>query len=203
MKKYFQISIISVFIILLLSAWSSLAYADDPKAFAKYNRVTKFDRHFKKYTKRFFGPFFDWRHFKAQAIAESNLNPEAKSKVGAEGIMQIMPRTYVEIRKKQTSIKGSRKQPKWCIAAGIYYNRLIWKTWKAKRPFQDRLDFMFGSYNAGKGNILKAQKIAEKMNLNPNLWKSIRPTLPKVTGKNSIETINYVDRINGIKGVLK
>jgi len=73
--------------------------------------------------------------------------------------MQIMPKTFKEIKYKNPSIKGSAKQPKWNIAAGIYYDRSIWKLWKAKRPFIDRIAFMFGSYNAGKGNILKAQKI--------------------------------------------
>ena len=58
-------------------------------------------------------------------------------------------------------------QPKWNIAAGIYYDRAIWKLWKAKRPFMDKLAFMFGAYNAGKGNIIKAQKIAEKTDTKP------------------------------------
>jgi membrane-bound lytic murein transglycosylase F len=62
---------------------------------------------------------------------------------------------------------------------------------------------MFGSYNAGKGNVLKAQKVAEKKGLNPNLWNSIEPALPRVTGKRSDETIGYVRKINAIKGVLK
>jgi len=62
---------------------------------------------------------------------------------------------------------------------------------------------MFGSYNAGKGNILKAQKVAEKKNLNPNRWDSIEKTLPKITGKHSEETINYVQKIHIIKKLLK
>ena len=36
----------------------------------------EYDRHFRKYSKRYFGPLFDWHWFKAQAIAESNLNAE-------------------------------------------------------------------------------------------------------------------------------
>lgn len=171
--------------------------------FERYNRVTKYDGYFKKYSKHFFGPGFDWRYFKSQAIAESNLQADAKSHVGAKGIMQIMPKTFEEIKYKNPSIKGSSQQPKWNIAAGIYYDRQIWKLWKAKRPFQDKLAFMFGSYNAGKGNILKAQRIAEKKGINPNLWSSIEKTLYRVTGKNSKETIGYVDKINKVKGVLK
>lgn len=173
------------------------------RAFERYNNVVKYDKYFVKYTKRYFGPAFDWRHFKAQAVAESRLKETAKSRVGALGIMQIMPQTFNEIVRKNHSVKGTRAQPRWNIAAGIYYDRQIWNTWKAKRPFQDRLNFMFGSYNAGKGNIIKAQKVAEQKGLNPNLWQSIEPSLPAITGKNSHETIGYVKKINHIKGVLR
>ncbi|MCK4389599.1 MAG: transglycosylase SLT domain-containing protein [Desulfobacterales bacterium] len=173
------------------------------EAFERYNRVVKYDKYFSKYSKRYFGPFFDWRYFKAQSVAESRLIAKAKSRVGALGVMQIMPKTFEEIIRKNPSIKGTREQPRWNIAAGIYYDRMIWKAWKAERPFRDRINFMFGSYNAGKGNILKAQKIAKKGELNPNLWVSVEHSLPKVTGRRSNETIGYVKKINEIKGVLR
>jgi len=173
------------------------------QAFERYNRVTKYDKYFTKYTKRYFGPNFDWFYFKAQAIAESRLKAEAKSKVGARGIMQIMPKTFKEIAKKNPNIKGTREQPRWNIAAGIYYNRMLWRSWKANRPLQDHINFMFASYNAGRGNILKAQRIAKRKGLNLKRWHSIEQTLPKVTGKRSRETIAYVRKINEIKGVLR
>jgi len=171
-------------------------------AFERYNGVKKFDPYFSKYTKRYFGPGFNWRIFKAQAVAESRLKAAATSRVGAMGIMQIMPRTFKEILKKNPTIKGTRAQPRWNIAAGIYYDRQLWNTWKARRPFQDRLNFMFGSYNAGKMNIIKAQKLAEKSGRNPNLWPAIESELPEVTGKNSRETIGYVNKIEKIREVL-
>ena len=171
--------------------------------FERYNQVTQYDHYFSKYSKRNFGPNFDWRYFKAQAIAESRLKKNAQSQVGAVGIMQIMPRTYAEIVKRSRYIKGSGNNPQWNIAAGIYYNRSIWKIFKAERPFQDRLDFMFGAYNAGKGNILKAQRHTMSTELNPNLWTSIEKTLPRVTGKHSKETLDYVNKIKEVKAVLK
>ena len=172
-------------------------------AYERYKGVKKFDHYFSKYTKRYFGPAIDWRHFKAQAVAESRLNANAKSRVGALGVMQIMPRTFEEIRKKHPVIKGTRSQPRWSIAAGIYYDRQLWNTWKAERPFLDRLNFTFGSYNTGKGNIIKAQKAAKKKGLNPNLWKSMEKELPGITGKNSKETIGYVKKIENITEALR
>ncbi len=171
--------------------------------FERYNNVTKYDVYFIKYGKRYFGPSFDWRYFKAQAIAESNLKEDARSWVGAEGIMQIMPKTFEEITGKNPSIKGNRKQPKWNISAGVFYDREIWNLWKAERPFQDKIGFMFGSYNAGKGNILKAQRFSKQKGMNPNLWKSVEKTLPMVTRSRSKETIDYVEKIHKIKEVLQ
>lgn len=172
-------------------------------AFTQYNKVAKYDRYFSKYTKRFFGPMFDWRYFKAQAVAESGLDATARSHVGAVGMMQIMPRTYQEILQKNPLIRGESDSPHWNIAAGIYYNRTLWNIWQAKRPFKDRLNFMFGSFNAGKGNILKAQTIAKRKGLNENVWRSIVQTLPTVTGRHSRETIGYVKKIHAIKQVLR
>lgn len=173
------------------------------QAFDRFNNVREFDPYFSKYSKRFFGPAFDWHYFKAQAIAESGLKPEARSRVGAVGLMQIMPATFDEIAKKSLFIKGNRMHPRWNVAAGIYYDRYLWNMWKEDRPFEDRLSFMYGSFNAGKMNIIKAQRRAYKKGLDPNLWRSIVSTLPSVTGKRSKETITYVDKISRIKEVLR
>ncbi len=175
---------------------NATAHGED---FQRYNKVTQYDRHFSKYTKRNFGPAFNWRHFKAQAIAESRLKENAASHVGAVGLMQIMPTTYKEIIKRNRHIKGSSSSPKWNIAAGISYNRSIWNIFKADRPFQDRLDFTFGAYNAGKGSIIQAQKRAKRSGINPNVWSSIEQTLPQVTGRHSKETLNYIKKIKVIK----
>ncbi|WDP91519.1 MAG: transglycosylase SLT domain-containing protein [Desulfobacter sp.] len=172
-------------------------------AWERYNRVTKYDSLFIKYTKRYFGPGFNWREFKSQAISESGLNEDARSAMGARGIMQIMPRTFEEIKYKTPAIRGTIQQPRWSIAAGIAYDRSIWNIFKEKRPLQDRKDFMFGAYNAGKGSIIKAQKKADSNGMNPNRWTSIEITLPEVTGARSKETINYVTKIKQIKKVLK
>jgi len=123
--------------------------------------------------------------------------------VGAIGLMQIMPATYKEITKRNRHIKGCNNDPKWNIAAGISYNRSIWNLFKADRPFQDRLDFTFGAYNAGKGNIIQAQKRAKRSGVNPNIWSSIEQTLSQVTGRHSRETLDYVRKIKIIKQILK
>ena len=168
------------------------------ESFRKYKQHTRFDSHFRKYSKRYFGVAFNWHYFKAQAVAESNLNPDAQSRVGAQGIMQIMPSTYAEIQRKHRVIDGGVMEPRWNIAAAIWYNKTLFDFWRKDRTLIERLRFMFASYNAGKGNLLKAQRQAINVGLNPRQWHSVRQVLNKVTGKHSRETIGYVDRIEQV-----
>ena len=167
--------------------------------FSKYRQHRDFDQYFSKYTKRYFGPAFDWKFFKAQAIAESNLIKDARSRVGAQGIMQIMPRTYAEIQRKHKYIEGQISEPRWNIAAALWYDRQLFEFWEKDRSLIERLRVTFASYNAGKVNLLRAQRKAIDRGLNPHLWQSLEETLPEVTGKRSHETIRYVERIEIIK----
>ncbi len=185
-------------VLLLLSflSWttSTVSASNFPSVNSK-RWTNKYDRYFRKYTKRFFGPGFEWRWFKAQAIAESNLNNEARSWANAKGVMQIMPKTFNEIKKKNPSFVDI-DEPRWNIAAGIYYDRQLYQKWKAERPFNDRMFFTFGSYNAGFRTIVRAQEVCEEIGLNENLWQSIKTVAPKVPGWRHRETVGYVDKIN-------
>ena len=171
--------------------------------FARYKHVTIYDDYLRKYSKRYFGVAFDWTHFKAQAVAESRLDPDAASSAGAVGLMQIMPRTFEEIRQRNPAVKGGRTSPRWSIAAGIWYDRQQFDVWQAPRPLPDRIKFMFGSYNAGRRSILRAQSVAQRDGLNPNLWRSIELSLGAVTGSRGAETLAYVERIGEIRGALR
>lgn len=167
----------------------ALPDVDSPKWTKKY------DAYFRKYTKRYFGVGFDYRWFKAQAIAESALNKDAKSWVGAKGLMQIMPKTFEEIRKKNPDFKHVLR-PRWNIAAGIFYDRKMFKFWKSDRSFIDKISFAFASYNAGVGNILKGQKRCQKLKGgNCNLWKNIEPHGVNVKTWRHKETIHYIKKI--------
>ena len=175
----------------------SAAIADEfPKVGSKH-WTKKYDGYFRKYTKRYFGPGFDWKWFKAQAVAESNLNHKAKSWVNAKGIMQLMPRTFNEIKKKNPSFIDIN-EPRWNIAAGIYYDKQIYKKWKAPRPFVDRMNFTFAGYNAGFRTIVRAQEKCEQNGLNENLWKNIKIIAPKIRAWRHAETLGYVSKINSM-----
>lgn len=154
----------------------------------------RYDDTFRKYAKRFFGPGYDWRIFKAQGMAESNLSMNAKSQVGARGIMQLMPTTFREIQSKNSEFKAIN-HPEWNIAAGIFYNRQLWTQWQGQAGESDHHRFMLGSYNAGRGTLLRAQEVARAKTLDPAIWPSIQTVAPEVPRWRHAETLNYIQRI--------
>ena len=163
-------------------------------AFSQKIANDKYDKYFQKYSKRYFGPAMDWKIFKAQAFAESNLDPDAKSWVGAKGLMQLMPATYADIQLKNPEL-GEISEPRWNIAAGIYYNRHLWKRWEEKTEQEERLRFVFGSYNAGFQTIKRAQQIAAQESLDVARWVSIETVAPEVPRWRHEETVGYVRKI--------
>ena len=154
----------------------------------------EFDDTFQKYSKRYFGPAFDWKVFKAQAMAESNLNPGATSRVGARGLMQLMPSTYQWIQSRSPEL-GPIDDPEWNIAAGIQHDRYLWRLWSKDVPEDERDSFMFASYNAGEGTITRATTVARERNLDHSLWSNIETVAPNVQRWRYEETLTYVSRI--------
>ena len=159
----------------------------------------KYDQYFRKYSKRFFGPALDWHWFKAQGIAESGLRGNATSWVNAKGIMQLMPRTFAELKKKNPELRNVL-DPRWNIAAGISYDSSMYKKWREDRSFLDRMRFMLGSYNAGFRTILRAQKLSRKHGFNGTDWESIKSVAPRVSKWREKETLGYVRKIEILMG---
>lgn len=161
----------------------------------------RYDDVFRKYTKRYFGIGYDWRLFKAQGMAESDLTPAARSRVGARGIMQLMPSTYQQIRSNVPMLQAI-DDPEWNIAAGILHDRDLWDRWVRHPSIDDRRDFMFASYNAGEGPILRAQRAARERRLDETRWPSIESVATEVPRWRYQETLGYVRRIRENLGAL-
>lgn len=157
----------------------------------------RYDDTFRKYSKRYFGPGYDWRVFKAQGMTESNLRETARSRFGACGVMQLLPRTFHEIASQNPDIRRAINDPEWNIAAGISYDRRLWQQWEADSVMEQRKEFMFASYNAGRGTILGAQSVARSRQLDARSWSSIETVAPNVPRWRWRETIGYVHRIDG------
>jgi membrane-bound lytic murein transglycosylase MltF len=141
---------------------------------------------FRKYGERY---GFDPLMLAAQGYQESQLNQQAKSHVGAVGVMQIMPATGAELKVGDIRVTESN------IHAGAkYMDQLMTRYFKdADFSPTNRALFAFASYNAGPGNIAKMRKEAEKRGLDPNKWFN---NVELVTAeKIGIETTTYVRNI--------
>lgn len=156
--------------------------------------TNRYDEIFRKHTRTYFGRM-SWKWFKAQSIQESSLRPNAKSTAGAMGLMQLMPATFQEIR-KELGLPNAPYDPSANIHAGIRYNLKCFNVWTEDRSNREVLKLMFASYNAGPGNIVRAQKVVRDGRVcDGKHWDCIRRGLPKVTGSHSKETIQYVANV--------
>jgi len=114
----------------------------------------------------------DPKRIQSLITAESNGNPDATSKVGATGLMQLMPGTardmgVTNIRDPQQNIMGGTKY--WAQLDQKYHD-----------PMLDA-----AGYNYGPGNLDRAIAKAHSTN-----YQDIAPFLPK-------ETQNYVPKVVG------
>jgi membrane-bound lytic murein transglycosylase F len=173
---------------------AAIALRAAAEAKAAKKATDRYDPSFQKYTKRYFGVGFDWRPFKAQGMAESGLKPTARSRVGARGIMQLMPSTFQTIQSARPDFK-SIDDPEHNIAAGIMHDRYLWTLYPASSS-DERLRFMFAAYNAGEGTIKKARTTAAKENLDADIWSSVEAIAPKVKPWRYRETLGYVKTID-------
>ncbi len=160
-----------------------------------------YDRYFQRGAQEFFGDRLHWLWFKAQAVAESSLNPEAGSPAGALGVMQLMPGTAAEMAAKHPGEDGTILLPHINIRLGIAYDRHCFDIWREEAG-RERVRYMLGSYNAGSGHIVKAQRLAVRKGLPADQWASIAACLPEVTGRHATETITYVQRVERLFGRL-
>ncbi len=153
----------------------------------------RYDDYFRKYSKRYFGPGFAWRVFKAQAMAESGLDSTATSAVGARGIMQIMPSTFA-ILSARWGIK-SPEDAQTNIAAGIEHDAYLWQLFGQITPHPEHYRFMVGAYNAGEGTIQRAQRVARAAHADATSWLGVASVAEQVPRWRYRETLGYVNRI--------
>jgi membrane-bound lytic murein transglycosylase MltF len=141
---------------------------------------------FRKYGEKY---GFDPLMLAAQGYQESTLDHNAKSHVGAIGVMQIMPATGAALKVGDITVLEPN------IHAGAkYMDQLMTKYFTdAKFSEFDRPLFAFASYNAGPGNISRMRKEAEKRGLDPDKWFN---NVEVVTAeKIGMETTTYVRNI--------
>jgi len=132
---------------------------------------------------------FDYLMMAAQGYQESRLDQEAKSHVGAVGVMQLMPDTGKEQK------VGDIHQLEPNIHAGVKYMRFVRDEFFEDQPMDDlnKALFTFASYNAGPGRIRQLRRETERRGLNPNVWfGNVERIASERIGR---ETVTYVSNI--------
>jgi len=164
----------------------SAKYVKDAASEAERKKFLTLIDFFKKYGDQY---DVDWLLMAAQGYQESQLNQNARSHVGAIGVMQIMPATgkdlgVGDIRKVEPNIQGGIKYMRWMI--DNYYG---------KEPMTklDKALFAFASYNAGAGRIAQLRREAARRGLDPNVWfHNVEYVAAEKIGA---ETVTYVSNI--------
>ena len=163
--------------------WVKNATAD-----ADMKRLREVTDLFKKYSDQY---GFDWLLVAAQGYQESGLDQSTRSRVGAIGVMQVMPATA---RDRNVNIPNIHElEPN--IHAGVKYLRFMVNEY-FDEPGIDRVNrhlFAFASYNAGPNRIQRLRKVAADEGLDPNKWfNNVEVVVAREVGR---ETVQYVRNI--------
>jgi membrane-bound lytic murein transglycosylase MltF len=131
----------------------------------------------------------DYLLMMAEGFQESSLNQQAKSKVGAVGIMQLMPATGEQMK------VGDITQTDANVHAGVKYIRFMVDKYFANEPMTDtnKLLFAFAAYNAGPGRVHALRMEAAQKGLDPNVWVDNVEMI--AAARIGMETVNYVANI--------
>lgn len=131
----------------------------------------------------------DYLLMAAQGYQESRLDQGARSRVGAIGVMQVMPATAKDLK------VGDIRQLEPNIHAGVKYVRFMIDQYFKDEPMTavNKGLFAFASYNAGPGRVRQLRQEARRRGLDPNVWfGNVERIASERIGR---ETVTYVSNI--------
>ena len=156
--------------------------AQEMKKFAEYVK------YFKKYASEY---NFDYLMLMAQGYQESHLDQQKRSRSGAVGIMQVIPKYAAPAPINVPDVSKADKN----ILAGVRMLNDIVSRYFADPAIDEvnRTLFTFASYNAGPNRIARLRKQAAAEGLDPNKWfGNVELEVAKDIGE---ETVVYIDNI--------
>ena len=171
---------------ILARYFKNLTYVKNAGADAERKKFLALVKLFQKYGDRY---DVDWLLMAAQGYQESRLDQEARSPVGAIGVMQVMPDTGKDLKVGDITLTEPN------IHAGVKYMRFMMNQYFEKEPMTklDKALFAFAAYNAGPGRIAQLRKEAARRGLDPNVWfHNVEYVAAEKIGA---ETVTYVSNI--------
>ncbi len=165
--------------------------------------ISQYDDIFRRYAPNV---GWDWRLMAAQAFVESKFKANARSWVGARGLMQIMPSTA---RGYRTPVRRLNNPETSVQVATKLINDLDSYLVRYVPDDRERLKFVIAAYNVGIAHIYDAIRLAKKYGLDPEKWDGnvSKAILMKMNPRyyndpvvrygycRGTETVAYVDRI--------
>jgi membrane-bound lytic murein transglycosylase F len=109
---------------------------------------------------------FDWRLIVAQMYQESRFDPEVRSRAGARGLLQVVPRTARELGVDP----GGLADPVTGLEAGVRYLAWTRERFPDDVPVLDRMWFALAAYNAGPGHVFDARILARREGWDADRW---------------------------------
>lgn len=164
----------------------NLKYVENATSEAEIKKFQELLKFFRQYGEKY---KVDWLLMGAQGYQESQLNQNAKSQVGAIGVMQLMPATGKDMN------VGDISETETNINAGIKYMRFMMDQYYKNDPMDDlnKMLITFGSYNCGPGRMRSLRAETAKRGLNPNVWFG---NVERITAERvGQETVTYVSNI--------
>jgi membrane-bound lytic murein transglycosylase MltF len=159
--------------------------ARDPAEMQKFRATAPI---FTKYAKQY---GFDALLLLAQGYQESGLDQSVQSKVGAVGIMQVMPKIAAAAPVNIPNI--NTEDPN--IHAGVRIVNFLVKDYFKEGGLDqfNRTLFAIAAYNAGPAKVIRCRQLAKDMGYDPNKWfGNVEVATAKLAGR---ETTQYVANI--------
>lgn len=147
---------------------------------------------------------WDWQLLAAIAHQESRFRTDVRSRAGATGLMQIMPRTARSFGVNAEELTDARTS----VELAVKLLDQIASTFRfpASMPESERLKVILASYNAGPGHILDARRLAAAHGKAYNNWDVLRGYVltkgdytdhdaVRCGNFNGSETVEFVDKV--------
>jgi membrane-bound lytic murein transglycosylase F len=133
------------------------------------NSISNYDSYLKHYS---LSLEWDWRLLAALIYTESKFDARLTSWSGAEGLMQIMPKTFEVYNLKNPF------DPEQNIEAGTKHLLWLEKFWDKR--LEDNIDsspFILASYNAGQAHVLDAIALCKYRKMDASKWSDVSQNL--------------------------
>jgi membrane-bound lytic murein transglycosylase MltF len=169
--------------------YENITFIRNPFGPTKRDRMRQLTPHFREVADQ---AGFDFMLMMAQGYQESQLDPMARSPVGARGVMQLMPATGAEMGVRDLHDAEQN------IRGGVRYMQKLREAYfnDPAIPPMEQIKFALAGYNAGPNRINRLRQEAAQQGLDPNQWFGhVERVVQRRVGS---EPVRYVNNIFAI-----